>query len=190
MEAAKAIATHEWRIHKGSALKPPVLRAADRTDRRSSERPDMTELRFETDIRASADRVFALMADLRDYAWLPKSSSFRGTTKISDGPIGFGTTYVEPSLLGTRRGTITAFEPPTRIDFNQPMTGNPAFTGVIGIRMFNTITPAADSVRLVRVVQLSPTGIVSAFMPLIVPAFKAENERVLKRLKAFAESAG
>jgi len=151
----------------------------------------MIELRFETDIRASADRVFSLMADLRDYdRWLPKSTSFRGTTKISDGPIGVGTTYVEPSLLGTRHGTVTAFEPPTRLDFDQPMTGNPAFTGVIGIRMFNTLTPGSDSVHLLRVLQLSPQGIVSVFMPLAVPAFRAENERVLKRLKAFAESDG
>ena len=36
-----------------------------------------TDLRFEASIRATADRVFSLLVDLRDYdRWLPRSSAF------------------------------------------------------------------------------------------------------------------
>jgi len=43
----------------------------------------MAELRFETDLHASAEQVFSLLAQLRDYdRWLPRSSAFHGTTEI------------------------------------------------------------------------------------------------------------
>ena len=43
----------------------------------------MVELSFEAEIRASAERVFSLLLELRDYdRWLPRSSAFHGTSKI------------------------------------------------------------------------------------------------------------
>ncbi len=103
----------------------------------------MVELRFEADIEATAERVFSLLVELRDYdRWLPPSSAFHGTTRISDGPIGIGTTYVEPGPFGTRHGVVTALVRPTQLDFEQPMTLRPRFLGVLGIRLFHTLTPA------------------------------------------------
>ncbi len=149
----------------------------------------MIELNWEIDVRAGAVQVFALLADLRDYPrWLPRSSAFKGTVQISDGPIGVGTTYVEPGPLGTRFGTVTAYVPPARLDFRQPMTLKPAALGVIGIELFHTIAAAADSVHVVRRLHLSPRGPVRLFMPLVIRSFKAENERMMKTLKTFAES--
>lgn len=43
------------------------------------------ELRFETQIRASPESVFNLLAELRGYEqWLPGSVAFHGTTHISE----------------------------------------------------------------------------------------------------------
>jgi uncharacterized protein YndB with AHSA1/START domain len=96
----------------------------------------MVELIFEADIRASAERVFSLLADLRDYdSWLPASSAFHGTVTISEGPI----------AVGTRRGVVTSMDPPTRLGFEQPMTLKPRVMGVIGIRPSHTLTPAVLS---------------------------------------------
>ena len=65
------------------------------------------QLTFETSIRASAERVFEVLADFRSYdRWLPRSSAFHGTTEISDDPIRLGTTYVEPGPTGVRRGRV------------------------------------------------------------------------------------
>src|SRR5271154_3342703 len=119
----------------------------------------MIELHWEADIRASAERVFSLLAELRDYdRWLPRSSAFNGTNAISDGPIGVGTTYIEPGPLGVRHGKVTEFSPPTRLSFEQPMTMKLPALGVIGIRLFHRLTPGADHVHLLRALQLEAHG--------------------------------
>jgi hypothetical protein len=146
------------------------------------------ELRWETEIRAGADVVFLLLAELREYdRWLPRSMAFRSTTRISAGPIGVGTTYIEPGPLGTRHGTVTRFERPTHLDFEQPMTLRPRALGVIGIRLFHTLKQRGDAAHVVRVVQFSPRGWVSIAMPAVVWAFRSENERMMKMLREFAE---
>lgn len=54
------------------------------------------ELRFEAKIRASPERVFNLLAELREYdQWMPGSAAFHGMARIPAGPIGVGTTYIE-----------------------------------------------------------------------------------------------
>jgi uncharacterized protein YndB with AHSA1/START domain len=148
------------------------------------------ELSFEADIAASAERVFSLLADLRNYGqWLPASSAFYGTTEISDGPIGVGTSYVERSPVGVRHGVVTALLRPIRLDFEQPMTLKPRLLGSIGIKLFHTLTPAAGGVHILRRLELEPHGPVTLLMPLILRAFRAENERMMRTLKAFAERA-
>jgi hypothetical protein len=68
------------------------------------------------------------------------------------------------------------------------MTFKPSALGVIGISVSITLTPEPNAVRVLRLVQLSPEGPVKFGMPLLVGAFKAENERVLKALKSAAEN--
>ena len=149
----------------------------------------MIELRWEADIRASAERVFSLLAELRDYdRWLPRSSSFKGTNNISEGPIGVGTTYIEPGPFGVRHGKVTEFVPPTRLSFEQPMTMKPQALGVVGIRLSHTLTPGVDSVHLLRALQIEPQGPVKFALPFVMLAFRAENARMIKTLKAFAEN--
>ena len=150
----------------------------------------MIALHWETEIRAGAERVFALLAGLRDYdRWLPSSSAFRGTSSISAGPIGVGTTYVEPGPLGIRHGRVTEFVPPKRLAFEQPMTLRPNAMGLIDIRLLMNLTPGADGVRVRRELQLDPQGPVKLIMPLVLRAFRAENERMMRVLKDYAERA-
>jgi uncharacterized protein YndB with AHSA1/START domain len=149
----------------------------------------MIELRFEADIGAQAERVFALLLDLRDYdRWLPPSAAFHGTTMISDGPIVVGTRYVEPGPFGTRYGVVTEADCPTRLTFEQPMTMKPRLLGVIGIRISHTLRPDAVSVHLQRTLQLSPRGPVRLAMPMVVKRFRSENERMMRTLKKYAEA--
>jgi uncharacterized protein YndB with AHSA1/START domain len=146
-------------------------------------------LRFETEIQANAERIFALLADLNGYdRWLPRSWAWRGTSHISHGPTRLGTTYVEPGPFGVRHGRVTEFDPPTRIGFEQPMTSRRRVLGVIGIRLAHTLTPERDGIRLLRRLELEPRGPVRVVMPLLVAPFRAENTRVIGALKAFAET--
>jgi uncharacterized protein YndB with AHSA1/START domain len=149
----------------------------------------LIEFRFERLIRADAGFVFALLADLRDYdRWLPRSTAFHGTSRISGGPVRIGTTYIEESPVGVRHGIITAFVPPTMLNFEQPMQLKPAFSGEIGIKLFHTLTPQGERVQVLRQLQLTPKGPVTLLMPIIARAFRAENERMMDRLKTFAEA--
>jgi uncharacterized protein YndB with AHSA1/START domain len=149
-----------------------------------------TDLRFEAEIGASAERVYSLLADLRDYdRWLPNSSAFHGTVTISEGPIAVGTTYLEPGPLGTRHGIVTRMDRPTQLCFEQPMTLKPRLFGTIGIKLFHTLTPRGpSSVHLLRALQLSPRGPVALLMPVVARAFRTENERMMATLKAYAEA--
>jgi hypothetical protein len=149
----------------------------------------MIALSWEADIAADADEVFSLLVELRDYGrWLPNSSAYHGTLEISDGPIRVGTTYIEPGPLGTRIGRVTKLIRPTALDFEQPMTMRPSFLGLIGIRLFHTISAQANLAHLVRRLELSPRGPVKLARPLVVRAFTAENERMMQALKTFAET--
>ena len=144
----------------------------------------MVELKFEAEIRASAERVFSLLAELRDYdRWLPGSSAFHGTVSISEGPIAVGTTYVEPRPLRHAARHRQRMDRPTRLEFEQPMTLKPPFRGVIGIKLWHALTPKGSSVHLLRSLQLSPRGPVRLGMPFVVRMFRVENERMMKTLK-------
>jgi uncharacterized protein YndB with AHSA1/START domain len=151
----------------------------------------MPELRFETEIAASAETVFDLIADLRGYdRWLPRSKDFPGTTEISDGRVGVGTTYVEDASTGVRRGRITEFARPRRIVFDQPMSLKPRFMGVIRIVASYDLEPRGDSVHVRRVVVLDFPPAMKPVQRVVVPRFRRENERTLAALKQFSESGG
>jgi uncharacterized protein YndB with AHSA1/START domain len=133
--------------------------------------------------------VFDAIVDLRGYErWLTSSAAYPGTTEISAGPIGAGTTYVESSSQGVRRGTITEFERPALVTFHQPMTMKPKLVGVIDIRVRYTLTAAAGSVHLSRVVTLTLPPLLKPAQPLVLRQFRQESERTMSALKAFAES--
>jgi uncharacterized protein YndB with AHSA1/START domain len=150
----------------------------------------MTEIKLESEIRSTAEAVFAAIVDLRGYdRWLTPSSAYPGTTEISAEPITVGTTYVESGPQGVRRGTITDFEPPTRVTFHQPMTMKPRLLGVIDINVRYTITPTqVGAIHLSREVILTLPLPLKLLTPLVLRQFRGESERTMRALKAFVES--
>jgi len=149
----------------------------------------MVELPFETEIHSSADTIFQLITDLRGYdRWLSSSAAYAGTTEISTDPIELGTTYVESSPSGTRHGTVTELDPPTRVTFHQPMTMKPRLLGVIDIHATYTLTPTAAGVHVARLVTLTLPWPLKLLQPLVLRPFRQENERTMEALKSFAEA--
>ena len=144
----------------------------------------MSQVRQEADIQASAETVFAAIVDLRGYErWLTSSSAFAGITDISPGPVGPGTTWTESTPMGVRHGTITLFEPPTRVTFHEPMTVNPRFLGVIEITVSITLTPRATSVHVGRVVDIGTGFPLNLVQPFVVRQFRTESRRTMLALK-------
>jgi hypothetical protein len=150
----------------------------------------MTDIPSEAEIHCSAQTLFDLIVDLRRQdRWLSPSSSFHGTTEISSDPVTLGTTYRELEPLGVRNGTVTEFEPPTKITFHQPMTMR-FHLGIVDVIMRYTLTPAGDSTHVRRVVTIRIPWPLKLFQPVVVRAFRIESGRTLLALKAYADSAG
>lgn len=146
-------------------------------------------LTFETVIRQSREVVFDLLVDLRRYDdWLPHSIAFEGTTSISDGPIRAGSTYVESSRWGTRRGIVTDLDRPARVSYRQPMTLRPLWFGGIDIALDHVLDELGPSTRVMRTLKLELRGPARLLRLPVVRSFKTENERMMAKLKNYAES--
>jgi uncharacterized protein YndB with AHSA1/START domain len=83
-----------------------------------------TTVRYET--RTTIDRpisdVFARLADVDDYrTWMRRTGLFRRSGRTSDGPVRLGTPYFDATRMGTFRGEVSDYEPPTRIGFRETL---------------------------------------------------------------------
>lgn len=75
-----------------------------------------------TTIDRPIGEVFARVANLTDYrTWMHHTGFFRRCGQISDGPLGKGTAYFDATRMGTFRGEVTAFAPPSRIGFRETL---------------------------------------------------------------------
>jgi uncharacterized protein YndB with AHSA1/START domain len=146
----------------------------------------MTELTLDADIDGPPEKIFGLITDFGGQdRWLPHSSSFRGTTLLSPGPVALGTRYRESDPFGIRNGTVAQFEPPAKVSFHQPMTLR-LHAGTIDVTVTYTLTPAAGSTHVTRVVRLEIPRSLRLVRPLLVRAFRKESARTLLALKAHA----
>ncbi|HUK44134.1 MAG TPA: SRPBCC family protein [Gaiellaceae bacterium] len=83
-----------------------------------------TTVRYEA--RTTIDRpigeVFARLADLDGYTtWMHRTGLFRRSGQTSDGPLGPGTAYFDATRMGTFRGQVTDYQPPSRIGFRETL---------------------------------------------------------------------
>jgi uncharacterized protein YndB with AHSA1/START domain len=81
-------------------------------------------VRFEshTTIDRPIEEVFAQLADLAGYrTWMHRTGLFRRCDQTSDGPLGKGTAYFDATRMGTFRGEVTDFEPPSQIGFRETL---------------------------------------------------------------------
>jgi uncharacterized protein YndB with AHSA1/START domain len=148
----------------------------------------MPEIPSEADIGGPAETIFDLITDFRGQdRWLAKSSAYRGTSEISADPVTLGTTYREPGPFGVRNGTVTEFERPATITFEQPMTMR-LHAGTVDVTLRYTLTPGNGSTHVARVVTMTVPGPLRLVQPVLVRAFRAESGRTLLALKAYADT--
>jgi uncharacterized protein YndB with AHSA1/START domain len=151
----------------------------------------MAHLHFETEIRGSSEAIFTIIADLTGYhRWLGGSDSFESITEISPLPAGVGTTYTDAGPAGTRRGTITEFDPPTTIAFHQPMQVSGPIRGTIDIHVRCTLVQTDEVTHVKRDLTILPRGLLLLAQPIVLAAFRRENERMLLALKHHVEGEG
>src|SRR5690348_8309948 len=84
----------------------------------------VTTVRYEgtATINRPIGEVFARLADLNGYrTWMHRTGLFRRTGQTSDGPLGAGTAYFDATRMGTFRGEVTDYQPPSRIGFRETL---------------------------------------------------------------------
>lgn len=145
------------------------------------------ELKIDADIDAPAEKIFDLIVDFGGQdRWLSHSSSFRGTSLLSHGPVTLGSRYRESDPFGIRNGTVTEFEPPAKVTFHQPMTLR-LRAGTVDATVVYTLTPTAGSTHVTRTVTLQIPRSLRLVQPLLIRAFRQESRRTLRALKAHAD---
>jgi len=118
--------THTNATHPSPAPRTATSRVAvvgARRDERMKKTGTST-VRYEA--RTTIDRpigdVFARLADLDGYGrWMRRMGMFRRSGQTADGPLGPGTAYLDATRMGTFRGQITDYQPPTRIAFRETL---------------------------------------------------------------------
>jgi uncharacterized protein YndB with AHSA1/START domain len=146
----------------------------------------MPALHFTAHINGSRETVFALIADLAHYdLWLPNSRAFGAVTQVSPAPTGVGTTYVD----GTMRGSITEYNPPERITFQQSMPVKVLLlTGKLDVCVCYKLEAAETATRVKRDVTFALHGILKAAQPLVAGTIRRESGRLLEVMKRYMES--
>jgi uncharacterized protein YndB with AHSA1/START domain len=151
----------------------------------------MTKIERLVDIAASPEVVFDLIADLHEYRrWLPPAGDYEGTSEISPPPVAVGTTYVEHSRTGVRHGVVIALARPDVIAFRQPMTLRPRSLGTIASTVTMSVSATAVGARVTRTIELGIPRRLKLVRSTIVGRYARESERMLRRLKVYAETLG
>src|SRR5690349_16232893 len=148
----------------------------------------MPSLRFTIDIKGSRETIFNLVADLAHYdRWLSGSRVFGGVTQVSSTSLGVSTTYAD----GPMRGSITEFNPPERITFEQSMPVKVLLlTGKLAFRvryMLGVTGSNGESTHVIREVTFNLHGILRAAQPLVVNTIRRESGRLLEMMKRYVE---
>lgn len=149
----------------------------------------MPLLRFTVDINGSRETIFDLIADLAHYErWLPGSRTFGGMTQVSSASPGIGTTYAD----GRMHGSITEFNPPERITFEQSMPVKVLLlTGKLDVRVRYTLEATGSSrqtTHVMREVAFNQHGILKLARPLVAGTIRRESGRLLEKMKRYVES--
>jgi uncharacterized protein YndB with AHSA1/START domain len=153
----------------------------------STTHPTFTEL-----IEGSPQTIFDLIADMPHYGrWLPGSDAFGGTSEIEPYPVRLGTTYLDSGPLGQRPGSVTEYDPPKHIAFHHTMLLKKGLlTGNVEVNVRYTFEPVEHATNVIRALDLTieMPWYLKLVEPLVLRAFRKENERLMAELKSYVEA--
>jgi uncharacterized protein YndB with AHSA1/START domain len=150
----------------------------------------MPTLHFTTNIEAPCETIFGLIAGITHYdRWLPRSSAFGAVTQVSPTPVGQGTTYVDQGPSGSMKGSITEYQPPTRITFQQSMPVKLlVISGNLELHIQYMLEPVEHTTRVNRDVTFHLPGMLLLAQPIITSTVPRESKRLLQIMKYTIET--
>jgi uncharacterized protein YndB with AHSA1/START domain len=140
-----------------------------------------------TTIDRTVEEVFARLADLPGYTtWMHRTGLFRRCGQTSDGPLQRGTAYFDATRMGTFRGEVAEYEPPSRIGFRETLR----WFGSAVMEARPEYFLASDQER--TIVHHVAEGELFGWMRLMKPAAalmaRSERARTLESLRRSLES--
>lgn len=131
--------------------------------------------------------VFARLADLDGYgAWMRRTGMFRRSSQTSDRALGLGTAYLDATRMGTFRGQITDYQPPSRIAFRETLRW-------FGFELMEArpeyfLEADRDTTIVHHVAEGELFGLMRLMKPVAALLARSERTRTLKSLKRSLES--
>ena len=148
-----------------------------------------TTVRYET--RTTIDRpigdVFARLADLDGYrTWMHRTGLFRRSGQTSDGPRGPGTAYFDATRMGTFRGQITDYQPPSRIGFRETLRW--FGSDLMEARPEYLLEADRDRTIVHHIAEGELFGLMRLMKPVAALLARSERTRTVKSLRRSLES--
>ena len=150
-------------------------------------------LSFRAQILGPAEMIFDLIADMPNYdRWLPTSSAFGGTIDVKPYPVRLGTTYLDAGPI-LKPGMVTEFDRPRAISFRHSVQiRQNSLNTDVDARIRYTLESKNNETFVDRRLALAfdLRGISRLALPLLLYAFRKENNRTLNCLKKHVEGSG
>ena len=135
-----------------------------------------------TTVARPIGEVFARLADLGGYStWMHRTGLFRGCGETSDGPVGKGTTYFDASRMGTFRGEVTDFEPPSQIAFREKLRW--FGSDVMEARLRYRLEAAQEQTLVSHVAEGELFGWMRLMKPVAALMARSERARTMRSLR-------
>jgi uncharacterized protein YndB with AHSA1/START domain len=183
--------THSAHVSPSSERRSTTSRVAAVGARRDERvrKTGTSTVRYEA--RTTIDRpvgdVFARLADLDGYgAWMRRTGMFRRSGQTSDGPLGPGTPYLDVTRMGTFRGQITDYQPPSRIAFRETLRW-------FGFELMEArpeyfLEADRDTTIVHHFAEGELYGVMRLMKPIAALLARSERTRTLKSLRRSLES--
>jgi uncharacterized protein YndB with AHSA1/START domain len=158
-----------------------------RSERVKKTRTSTVRYEARTTIDRPIGDVFARLADLGDYrSWMHRTGLFRRSGQTSDGPVGAGTAYFDATRMGTFRGRITDYEPPSRLGFRETLR---LFgSEVMEARPAYFLEADCDSTIVHHVAEGELFGLMRVMKPMAALLARSERTRTVESLRRSLES--
>ncbi len=148
-----------------------------------------TTIRYETHttIDRPISEVFQRLADVNGYGtWMRRTGLFRRSERTSDGPLGIGTAYLDATRMGTFRGEVTDYEPPSRLAFRETLRW--FGSDLLQARPEYVLEADRDRTIVHHVAEGELFGVMRWMRPIAARMAKGERTRTLESLRRSLES--
>src|SRR6478672_1860408 len=140
-----------------------------------------------TTIDRPIEAVFDRVADLAGYGtWMHRTGLFRRCGQTSDGPLGKGTRYFDATRMGTFRGEVTDYQPPSRIGFRETLRW--FGSDLMEARPEYRLEADGDRTIVHHIAEAELFGVMRLMKPVAALLARSERTRTMKSLRRSLEA--